>query len=73
MMGRELLATRKNPKVKKRVTVSVQSEAHDFPLITFRFRTRSRCRKLVGRSVRIVLCSREKQWILKLSTTKWRK
>lgn len=73
MMGRELLATRKNPKVKKKVTVSVQREAHDFPLITFRFRTRSRCRKLVGRSVRIVLCSREKQWILKLSTTKWRK
>lgn len=72
MTGRQPLATGKNPKVKKKVTALVQREAHDFPLITFRFRTRSRCRKLVGRSVRTVLCSREKQWILKLSTMKWR-
>lgn len=69
-MGDSPLATRKNPKVKKKVTSPVQREAHDFPLITFRFRTRSRCWKLVGRSVRIVLCSREKQWILKLPTMK---
>ena len=73
MIGRQLSATSKNPKVKKKVIALLQREARDFPLITFRFRTRSRCRKLVGRSVRIVLCSREKQWILKLSTTKWRK
>jgi len=54
-LGDSPLATRKNPKVKKKVTSPVQREAHDFPLITFRFRTRSRCWKLVGRSVRIVL------------------
>lgn len=72
-MARQLLATRRNPQVKKKVTAPAQREAHDCPLITFGFRTRSRCRKLVGRSVRIVLCSREKQWVLKLSTTRWRR
>ena len=72
-MGRQLSAPSKSPTVKKRVIALLQREAHDLPLVTFRFRTRSRCRKLVGRSVRIVLCSREKQWILKLSTTQWRK
>lgn len=71
-MGDSPLATRKNPKVKKKVTAPVQRQARDFPLITFRFRTRSRCWKLVGRSVGIVLCSREKQWILKPPTMKWR-
>lgn len=41
-------------------------------IITFRDRTRSRRRKLVCRRIRIVFCSREKQWILRLSTMKWR-
>lgn len=70
MTEKQPLATRKNPKVKKKVAAPVQREAHSFPLITFGLRTRSRCRKLVGGGVRIVLCSREKQWILKLSTRK---
>lgn len=66
------LSHQENPKLKETVRAPVQREAHGFPLITFGFRTRSGCRKLVGRSVRIVLCSREKQWILKLPTMKWR-